>query len=139
MPFFEASQSAIDQLADALWLEDGLSRNTSRPIAAIRGISTVAVGTGAAAGAGRRGQSTISRRIFRRATTARAPTTANRRFTVLRRYYWRASAASPPTPPRACRRRARGCAPKTLDGRSGAPWQRPDVRAALGMRDRSMP
>ena len=28
MPFFEASQSAIDQFADALWLEDGLSRNT---------------------------------------------------------------------------------------------------------------
>ncbi|MBU6465784.1 MAG: site-specific integrase, partial [Burkholderiales bacterium] len=28
MLFFETSQTAIDQFADALWLEDGLSRNT---------------------------------------------------------------------------------------------------------------
>ena len=87
MPFFEASQSAIDQFADALWLEDGLSRNTLsayrsdlRHFAQWLSAQEPPLALDAAA------EHHIQAYFSARHHGTRA-TTANRRLTVLRRYF----------------------------------------------------
>ena len=81
------SQSAIDSFIDALWLEDGLSKNT---LAAYRrDLSLYAVwlgGTEHLRGLNSTHETDLSGYFSARHSTTKA-TTANRRLTVLKRYF----------------------------------------------------
>ncbi|MES2413319.1 MAG: site-specific tyrosine recombinase XerD [Pseudomonadota bacterium] len=82
------SQASIDAFIDALWLEDGLSKNT---LAAYRrDLSLYAAWLGAEAQQGRRIDDTVESDLNRyfaaRHQTTRA-TSANRRLTVFKRYF----------------------------------------------------
>ncbi|MES2509372.1 MAG: site-specific tyrosine recombinase XerD [Pseudomonadota bacterium] len=83
-----ASQSSIDAFIDALWLEDGLSKNT---LAAYRrDLSLYADWLGAPAQRGRRIDETVEsdlNRYFAARHAATKATSANRRLTVLKRYF----------------------------------------------------
>lgn len=82
------SQSSIDAFIDALWLEDGLSKNT---LAAYRrDLSLYADWLGAAAQQGRRINETAEidlNRYFSARHAATKATSANRRLTVFKRYF----------------------------------------------------
>lgn len=142
MLFFETSQTAIDQFADALWLEDGLSRNTLaayrsdlRHFAAWLAAQQPPLALDAAA------EHHIQAWFSARHQGTRA-TTANRRLTVLRRYFhWalreRRITADPSVRLQAARQPLR--VPKTLSqGQVEALLAAPDVRTPLGLRERSM-
>jgi integrase/recombinase XerD len=134
------SDPLIDRFVDALWLEDGLARNT---LTAYRrdldGLADWLAGRGASlGGAGERELSSY----FADQHNATRATTANRRLAVLRRFYrWMVReglAARDPTvrlkgaklPPRF---------PKTLsEAQVEALLAAPDAQSALGLRDRAM-
>lgn len=142
MPSLTASQTAIDQFADALWLEDGLSRNT---LAAYRS-DLLHFALWLAVQDSPRALDEVAEHHIQAWFAARhqgtRATTANRRLTVLRRYFhWalreRRMTADPSVRLQAARQPLR--VPKTLSqGQVEALLEAPDVRAALGLRDRSM-
>jgi integrase/recombinase XerD len=138
------SQAAIDAFIDALWLEDGLSRNT---LAAYRRDLTLYAGwlleaapeTAGALDATTEGQ--LQAYFAARHATTRA-TSANRRLTVLRRYFqWalreQRIAADPTVRLQAARQPLR--VPKTLSAAQvEALLHGPDTGTPLGLRDRAM-
>ena len=142
MDMLAESQNAIDQFIDALWLEDGLSRNT---LAAYRrDLSLYAAWLAAqepalALDASREGQ--LQDYFAARHAHSRA-TSANRRLTVLRRYFhWALRegriADDPTLRLQAARQPLR--VPKTLSqSQVEALLRAPDVGSLLGLRDRTM-
>jgi len=136
------SQTAIDAFIDALWLEDGLSRNT---LAAYRrdlslyadwlGTQEPALALDATA------EHHINGYFAARHAVTRA-TSANRRLTVLRRYFhWalreRRITADPTARLQAARQPLR--VPKTLtQAQVEALLNAPDTAQPLGLRDRAM-
>ena len=142
MPLPDASQTAIDQFVDALWLEDGLSRNT---LAAYRSdlqhFALWLAGQTPALALDEVAEHHIQAWFSARHQGTRA-TTANRRLTVLRRYFhWalreRRISADPSVRLQAARQPLR--VPKTLSqSQVEALLTAPDVRMPLGLRDRSM-
>jgi integrase/recombinase XerD len=137
----EASQQAIDAFLDALWLEDGLARNTLAAyrrdmalwadwLADVRGAPVDAAIEADLLGY------TAARHSASRATTA------NRRLTVFKRYYrWalreQRTQADPTLRLAAARTPVR--LPKTLsEAQVEALLDAPDVTTPLGQRDRAM-
>ena len=135
-----AGNSGIDTFIDALWLEDGLSRNT---LAAYRRDLTLYGHW--LAGQGRNIDSTceadLSGYFAARHGQTRA-TSANRRLTVFKRYFrWalreRVIDADPTLKLLSAKQPLR--VPKTLsEAQVEALLEAPDVLAALGLRDRTM-
>ncbi|TAM49461.1 MAG: site-specific tyrosine recombinase XerD [Burkholderiaceae bacterium] len=135
-----ASQSSIDNFVDALWLEEGLSKNT---LAAYRrDLSLFADWLGA------RGldlndtaENHLSSYFSLRHAATKA-TTANRRLTVFKRYFrWalreRAIAADPTLKLQAAKQALR--VPKTLtEAQVETLLAAPDTDTALGLRERTM-
>ena len=137
-----ASHAAIDQFTDALWLEDGLSRNT---LAAYRSdlkhfAQWLAAQTPPLALDGAK-EHHVQAWFSERHAGTRA-TTANRRLTVLRRYFhWALRETRIHTDPcvrlQAARQPLR--VPKTLSqNQVEALLAAPDVKNPLGLRDRAM-
>jgi integrase/recombinase XerD len=136
----DESLIAVDAFCDAVWLEDGLSRNTlsayRRDLAlyaawlAPRGHSLFSAA-----------EAEINAYLAARHQSSRA-STSNRRLTVLRRFYRLAvrnqQVADDPTRRiRSARQPARF--PKVLsEAQVGALLAAPDVSSALGLRDRAM-
>ncbi|CAM3826832.1 site-specific tyrosine recombinase XerD [Paracidovorax anthurii] len=142
MTVSQDSQAAIDAFIDALWLEDGLSRNT---LAAYRrDLSLYAQWLELQApGLGLNGTQEHHLQAYFAARHAETrATSANRRLTVLRRYFhWalreRRIAADPTGRMQAARQPLR--VPKTLSASQvEALLQAPDVGEPLGLRDRAM-
>jgi integrase/recombinase XerD len=137
-----SSQDAIDQFIDALWLEDGLARNT---LAAYRrDLSLFADWLAQQApplALDAAQEQHLSGYFAARHAHTRA-TTANRRLTVLRRYFhWalreRRIAQDPTVRLLAARQALR--VPQTLtQAQVEALLQAPDTATALGLRDRAM-
>ncbi|GAA6118371.1 site-specific tyrosine recombinase XerD [Acidovorax sp. FG27] len=136
------SQTAIDTFIDALWLEDGLSRNTLAAYrqdltlyAAWLAERTPALALDATA------EDDLSGYFAARHAGTKA-TSANRRLTVLRRYFhWALRegriAADPTARLQAARQPLR--VPKTLtQAQVEALLHAPDTAAPLGLRDRAM-
>ncbi|WP_313312191.1 site-specific tyrosine recombinase XerD [Pulveribacter sp.] len=130
----------IDQFVDALWLQDGLARNTLQ--AYRRDLVALAdwlaeQGTGLA----RAGEAELNGYLAHRHAQTRA-TTANRRLTVFRRFYaWalreRLVLQDPTVRLQAARQPLR--VPGTLtQGQVEALLQAPPVDTPLGLRDRAM-
>ncbi|MCZ2496255.1 site-specific tyrosine recombinase XerD [Xylophilus sp. Kf1] len=136
------SLQCIDAFVDAIWLEDGLSRNTlaayRRDLAGYAGwLSTAMPGTGLDGTAEHHLQAWMAAQF-----SITKPSTANRRLTVLRRYFhWalrqgrvtrdptlRLLAAKPPV---------RSVATLT-EAQVEALLNAPDVSTPLGLRDRAM-
>ncbi len=142
MPFDSANHASIDQFTDALWLEDGLSRNT---LAAYRSdLRHFAVWLEAQAlplALDDAAEHHIQAWFAERHVGTRA-TTANRRLTVLRRYYhWalreRRISADPSVRLQAARQPLR--IPKTLSqAHVETLLAAPNVSNPLGLRDRAM-
>jgi integrase/recombinase XerD len=134
------SDSSIDTFIDALWLEEGLSRNTLD--AYRRDLRLFAAWL---AGQHRAIESTAESDIngyFTARHRESKATTANRRLTVLRRYFrWalreRLIQADPTLKLEAAKQALR--VPKTLtESQVEALLAAPDVDAPLGLRDRAM-
>lgn len=135
-----ASQASIDSFIDALWLEEGLSRNT---LAAYRrDLSLYAAwlhGQGRAIDS--TGESDLNGYFAARHSQSKA-TTANRRLTVFKRYFrWalreRLITADPTLRLQSARQPLR--VPKTLtEAQVEALLGAPDVDEPLGLRDRTM-
>ncbi|WP_312757533.1 site-specific tyrosine recombinase XerD [Pulveribacter sp.] len=130
----------IDQFVDALWLQDGLARNTLQ--AYRRDLAALAdwlaeQGTGLA----RAGEAELNGYMAHRHVQTRA-TTANRRLTVFRRFYaWalreRLVLQDPTVRLQAARQPLR--VPGTLtQGQVEALLQAPPLDTPLGLRDRAM-
>ncbi len=136
----EESQAAIDTFVDALWLEEGLSRNT---LSAYRRDLTLFAQWLAQQGVVLYGvqEHQVQAYFAARHATTRA-TSANRRLTVLKRFYrWalreRCVAADPTLRLQAARQPMR--VPKTLtEAQVEALLAAPDTANALGLRDRTM-
>ena len=137
------SQSSIDGFIDALWLEDGLSRNT---LAAYRrDLSLYATWLAAPAQRGRQLNETaevdLNGYFSARHASTRA-TSANRRLTVFKRYFrWalreRFIAADPTLKLQSAKQALR--VPKTMsEAQVEALLAAPDEDTALGQRDRAM-
>jgi integrase/recombinase XerD len=134
------SHSAIDSFIDALWLEEGLSKNT---LAAYRRDLTLYADW--LAGQGRAIDATteadLNGYFAARHSTTKA-TSANRRLTVLKRYFrWalreRLVEADPTLRLQSARQPLR--VPKTLtESQVEALLEAPDVQTSLGLRDRTM-
>jgi integrase/recombinase XerD len=134
------SEASIDAFIDALWLEEGLSRNT---LAAYRrDLSLYAAWLG---GQGRAIDSTAEADLngyFAAKHGQSKATTANRRLTVFKRYFrWalreRLVAADPTLRLESARQPLR--VPKTLtESQVEALLAAPDVDTPLGLRDRAM-
>ena len=134
----EANQALVDQFIDALWLEDGLSRNTldayrsdlqhfcrwldARVLLAVQDADFSA--------------------YFSHRHEGTRPTTANRRLTVFKRFFqWAVRQNLLQTDPTLKRRPAKQPlrVPKTLtEAQVEALLNAPDTSTALGGRDRSM-
>ena len=138
-----ASQSSIDAFIDALWLEDGLSKNT---LAAYRrDLTLYAYWLGAEAQHVRPLDDTLevdlSRYFSARHASTRA-TSANRRLTVFKRYFrWalreRLIAADPTLKLQSAKQALR--VPKVMsEAQVEALLAAPDLDTALGLRDRAM-
>ena len=138
-----ASQSSIDGFIDALWLEDGLSRNT---LAAYRrDLSLYSSWLGDAAQGGRKLDDTLEsdlNRYFSARHAATKATSANRRLTVFKRYFrWalreRFVTADPTLKLQSAKQALR--VPKTMsEAQVELLLAAPDVEAPLGLRDRAM-
>jgi len=138
----DASLNAIDAFVDALWLEDGLSRNT---LAAYRRDLTLYAQWLAAQQPAVALDDTVEHHLngyFSARHEETKATTANRRLTVLRRYFhWalreRRITADPTVRLMAARQRPRS--PKTLSqAQVEALLNAPDLGNPLGVRDRTM-
>lgn len=136
------SLSAIDAFVDALWLEDGLSRNT---LAAYRRDLTLYARWLATQPSAPALDSTAEHHLqgyFAERHAATRATTANRRLTVLRRYFhWalreRRIQQDPTVRLQAARQPLR--VPKTLtQAQVEALLDAPEVDTPLGLRDRAM-
>ncbi len=136
------SQIAIDTFIDALWLEDGLSRNT---LAAYRRDLALYAGWLAEQAPPLALDATAEHHIngyFAARHAATRATSANRRLTVLRRYFhWalreRRIAADPTARLQAARQPLR--VPKTMtQAQVEALLHAPDTSQPLGLRDRAM-
>ncbi len=136
------SQTAIDTFIDALWLEDGLSRNT---LAAYRRDLALYAGWLAEQAPPLALDATAEHHIngyFAARHAATRATSANRRLTVLRRYFhWalreRRIAADPTARLQAARQPLR--VPKTMtQAQVEALLHAPDTSQPLGLRDRAM-
>jgi integrase/recombinase XerD len=139
-PSHSSNDSSIDTFIDALWLEEGLSRNTLD--AYRRDLRLFAAWL---AGQHRAIESTSESDIngyFTARHRESKATTANRRLTVLRRYFrWalreRLIQADPTLKLEAAKQALR--VPKTLtESQVEALLAAPDVDAPLGLRDRAM-
>ena len=135
-----ASQSCIDAFIDALWLEEGLSKNT---LAAYR--RDLSLYAGWLAGQGRAIDSTGEvdlNAYFAARHDASKATTANRRLTVFKRYFrWalreKLIAADPTLRLESARQPLR--VPKSLsEAQVESLLAAPDVDTPLGLRDRTM-
>ncbi|MBC7730826.1 MAG: site-specific tyrosine recombinase XerD [Bacteriovorax sp.] len=136
-----ASRAAIDRFVDALWIEDGLSRNT---LAAYRRDLTLYAGWLAAAH-GRALDSSSEADLLGYSVVRHdgsKATSANRRLTVFKRYFrWglreHLVGIDPTLKLRAARQPLR--VPKTLsEAQVEALLAAPDVDTPLGLRDRTM-
>lgn len=137
------SQSGIDAFVDALWLEDGLSKNT---LAAYRrDLSLYAVWLGAKEQGGRSLDETLESDIhgyFAARHSATKATSANRRLTVFKRYFhWalreRLITADPTLKLQSARQALR--VPKLMsEAQVEALLAAPDDDTPLGLRDRAM-
>lgn len=136
------SLTAIDAFVDALWLEDGLSRNT---LAAYRRDLTLYAQWLAAQPSAQALDGTVEHHLqgyFAERHAGTKATTANRRLTVLRRYFhWalreRRIAQDPTVRLQAARQPLR--VPKTLtQAQVEALLDAPEVDTPLGLRDRAM-
>jgi integrase/recombinase XerD len=135
-----SDEASIDAFIDALWLEEGLSRNT---LAAYRrDLSLYSAWLG---GQGRALDSTSEADLngyFAARHSASKATTANRRLTVFKRYFrWalreRLITADPTLRLESARQPLR--VPKTLtESQVEALLDAPDVDTPLGLRDRTM-
>lgn len=139
----EHSQSRIDSFIDALWLEDGLSRNT---LAAYRrDLSLFADWLGASAQGGRHLDDVLEPDLhgyFAARHGATRATSANRRLTVFKRYFhWalreRLVVADPTLKLQSAKQALR--VPKTMsEAQVEALLAAPDEGTPLGLRDRAM-
>src|SRR3990167_1754463 len=138
----QTSLSAIDVFVDALWLEDGLSRNT---LAAYRRDLTLYAQWLAQQQPAQTLDGTSEHHLqgyFAERHAGTKATTANRRLTVLRRYFhWalreRRIQAAPTVRLQAARQPLR--VPKTLSqAQVEALLEAPDAHTPLGLRDRAM-
>ncbi len=135
-----ASQSSVDNFVDALWLEEGLSKNT---LAAYRrDLSLFADWLGAQGlDLNDTAENHLSSYFSLRHAATKA-TTANRRLTVFKRYFrWalreRAIAADPTLKLQAAKQALR--VPKTLtEAQVETLLATPDTDTALGLRERTM-
>ena len=137
------SQSSIDSFIDALWLEDGLSKNT---LAAYRrDLSLYATWLGAEAQSGRQLDSTVESDLnayFSLKHSTTKATTANRRLTVFKRYFrWalreRFTAADPTLKLQSAKQALR--VPKLMsEAQVDALLAAPNDATPLGQRDRAM-
>lgn len=135
-----AGDASVDAFIDALWLEEGLARNT---LAAYRrdlqGLAAFVQARGLALHAA--GEAELLAYFAARHAQTRA-TTANRRLTVIKRYFrWALREGLVPADPTlkllAARQPLRH--PKTLtEAQVEALLAAPDVEQALGLRDRAM-
>lgn len=139
-PSLRASLAAIDAFCDALWLEDGLSRNTldayRRDLTSFaRWLAPRGTRLDAA------DETDVTAYVSERHPTTMA-STANRRLAVLRRYYRRLLRSEPERvdPTRRMRSAKRPPRfPKTLsEAQVDALIAAPDATASLGLRDRAM-
>ncbi|MGH8846007.1 MAG: site-specific tyrosine recombinase XerD [Polaromonas sp.] len=138
-----ASQSSIDGFIDALWLEDGLSRNT---LAAYRrDLALYATWLGARSQGGRKLDDTLEsdlNRYFSVRHAATKATSANRRLTVFKRYFrWalreRFISADPTLKLQSAKQALR--VPKLMtEAQVESLLAAPDAETALGQRDRAM-
>ncbi|SDN21305.1 site-specific tyrosine recombinase XerD [Polaromonas sp. JS666] len=137
------SQSSIDAFIDALWLEDGLSKNT---LAAYRRDLSLFAGWLGAKEQGARAldataESDLNRYFSARHAATKA-TSANRRLTVFKRYFrWamreRLIDADPTLKLQSAKQALR--VPKTLsEAQVEALLAAPDENTPLGLRDRAM-
>jgi integrase/recombinase XerD len=136
----DTSLAAIDAFLDALWLEEGLARNTL--LAYRRDLTLYARWL---AGRGKRLDDTAEADLqayFAQRHAATKASTANRRLTVFKRYFRRALRerqiqADPTLKLQAAKQALR--VPKTLSERQvEALLAAPDAQAPLGLRDRTM-
>ena len=138
-----ASQSSIDSFIDALWLEDGLSKNT---LAAYRrDLSLYADWLGLELQAGLKLDDTLEANLnayFAEKHAVTKATSANRRLTVFKRYFrWalreRLIQADPTLKLQSARQALR--VPKVMsEAQVDALLRAPDADSALGQRDRAM-
>jgi len=135
-----ASQQAVDTFIDALWLEEGLSRNT---LAAYRRDLTLYANW--LAGQSRILDTTSEHDLqayFAARHAATKATTANRRLTVFKRYFrWALREGAIQVDPTLKLQSAKQAlrVPKTLtESQVEALLHAPDVSEALGVRDRTM-
>ncbi len=135
-----APDPSIDTFTDALWLEEGLSKNT---LSAYRRDLTLYAGW--LAGRGQTLMATVQGDLdayFSAQHSTSKATTANRRLTVFKRYFrWalreRLIAADPTLKLQAARQALR--VPKTLtESQVEALLAAPDTSTPLGVRDRTM-
>jgi integrase/recombinase XerD len=131
---------AIDAFIDALWLEEGLSRNT---LAAYRRDLTLYGRWLGERGSSLDGSTEADLQAYFAARhAATKPTTANRRLTVFKRYFrWalreRRLTVDPTLKLQSAKQPLR--VPKSLsEGQVEALLQAPDVATPLGLRDRTM-
>lgn len=138
-----ASQSSIDGFIDALWLEDGLSRNTLE--AYRRDLSLYASWLGAEEQGRRKLDDTLESdlsRYFSAKHASTKATSANRRLTVFKRYFrWalreRFITADPTLKLQSAKQALR--VPKLMsEAQVEALLAAPDEGTALGQRDRAM-
>ncbi len=135
-------QAAIDQFTDALWLEDGLSRNTLAAYRSDLRHFALWLATQVPSVALDHAQEHHIQAWFAERHVGTRATTANRRLTVLRRYYqWALREtliqADPCARLQAARQPLR--VPKTLSqNQVEALLAAPDIAMPLGLRDRAM-
>ncbi|MES2912167.1 MAG: site-specific tyrosine recombinase XerD [Pseudomonadota bacterium] len=139
----QASQSSIDAFIDALWLEDGLSKNT---LAAYRrDLTLYADWLGAREQMGRKIDDTVEidlNRYFAVRHAATKATSANRRLTVFKRYFrWalreRLLSADPTLKLQSAKQALR--VPKVMsESQVEALLAAPSEDTPLGLRDRAM-
>ncbi len=136
-----ASQSSIDDFLDALWLEEGLSKNTLAAYRRDLSLYAAWLHAGHALALNATGESHLNGYFSARHRATRA-TTANRRLTVFKRYFrWalreRHITADPTLKLQAARQPLR--VPKVLsEPQVEALLAAPDVNTPLGLRDRTM-
>ncbi|OGB34748.1 MAG: site-specific tyrosine recombinase XerD [Burkholderiales bacterium RIFCSPLOWO2_12_FULL_61_40] len=139
----DASQAGIDAFIDALWLEDGLSKNTLE--AYRRDLTLYAVwlqARGVSAG-GLNGTAELDlQAYFSQCHAATKATTANRRLTVFKRYFrWalrEGLMSSDPTLKLQSAKQALRVPKALTEAQVEALLAAPDTSNALGVRDRTM-